>query len=235
MHKDYKNFIQFEDALPESYRHVFDEVITRIDHGTVCDLGSHSIAHFWAMGYIERVESYSCYDLSDEAIAIFKKTLQDWQPGDLRKDYSICLNYLYEHNIVQQSPEAIEQQLIEKLDIARPFDFLKDTPDKQYDIVFANESLEIVDDYKDLVTALKTAYGFLKDDGLLLATACPYDIETDDIKKMQQYRIEGRLSPSDDIFALAMGEAGFKNIDIINKTASGFNGYNQLNIFTANR
>ena len=123
MHEEYEKFAFSEENMPVYFADVIKHVIKRIDHGTVCDLGSHAIGHYWAMGYIERVESYSCYDLSSEAIQLFKNTINNWQTGDLLKKYPVFINYLYDNNIITASPELIEKQLIEKLDVVKVFDF----------------------------------------------------------------------------------------------------------------
>lgn len=212
-HKDYANNVYREDDMPEYFGDVIDLVIRKIDHGDVCDLGSHAIGHYWAMGYIERVNSYSCYDYSAEAIKIFKEKMAGWQDGDLMKYHPVYMNYLYENNVVQQPPDVIERQIREKLGIVRQFDFLKDKPDAQYDIVMANESLPVVDSYDEFVTAMKTAYDFLKNDGLLLTVSGQYERETTYIRDMQDQKIEGRLNPGAADFKQAMEQVGFQDIE----------------------
>lgn len=235
MHEEYQKFSYSEKEMPAYFLDVLNHVIKRIEGGSVCDLGSHAIGHYWAMGYIERVDSYSCYDLSAKAIQLFKHTINNWKPGDILKHYPVYMGHLYENKIIEQKPEIIEQQIIDKLDVVRVFDFLNDTPDKQYDIVLASESIETVDTYPDLIKAMKTAYAFLHDGGCLLCTSCPYNQETDDIKEMQKHNIEGRLSPSADMMIQAMKEAGFKEIEHISKPIVDFEEYHQLNIFSGQK
>tara|TARA_B100001750_G_scaffold240857_1_gene251298 strand:+ start:3949 stop:4653 length:705 start_codon:yes stop_codon:yes gene_type:complete len=232
MHEEYEKFAFSEENMPVYFADVIKHVIKRIDHGTVCDLGSHAIGHYWAMGYIERVESYSCYDLSSEAIQLFKNTINNWQTGDLLKKYPVFINYLYDNNIITASPELIEKQLIEKLDVVKVFDFLKDKPDKQYDIVMANESLPVVDSYDELLIAMQTAYDFTKENGLFLSVSSPYDRETDDIIEMQQYKIEGTLSPTAEMMENAIKAVGFKNIDVKSMPIH-YENYTQLDICSA--
>jgi hypothetical protein len=234
VHDEYQQFAYSEENMPQYFADVIKYVISRIDHGSVCDLGSHAIGHYWAMGYIERVDSYSCYDLSPEAIKLFENTIKNWQSGDLMKDYPVFMNYLYTNNIVTETPEVIESQLIEKLDIVKVFDFLKDKPDKQYNIVMANESLPVVDSYGELLIAMKTAYDFLKVDGLFLSVSSPYNEKTDDIIEMQKYKIEGSLSPTVEMMQNAMQEVGFKNIDVKSMPIH-YENYIQLDICSANK
>lgn len=212
-HKDYADNVYREDEMPEYFGEVIDLVIRKIDHGDVCDLGSHAIGHYWAMGYIERVNSYSCYDYSAEALDIFRKKMENWQDGDLMKKHPAYMKYLYDNNVISQPPEVIERQIREKLGTVQQFDFLKDTPDAKYDIVMANESLPVVDTYDQFVTALRCAYDFLKDDGLFLSVSGQYERETQYIKDMQDQKIEGRLNPGAADFKRAMTEVGFKNIE----------------------
>lgn len=235
MHSEYAQNVYREEEMPEYFADVIKNVINRIDHGSVCDLGSHAIGHYWAMGYIERVESYSCYDLSKEAIDIFKDLMKNWKSGDLMKKHPVYMDYLYKNNVIQASPEEIERQLVEKLDVVKVFDFLKDTPDKQYDIVLANESLPVVDTYEEFVIAMRTAYNFLKEGGLLLTVSGPFQAETDYVKKMQGYKIEGRLSPTAETFERAMKEVGFRDIETKTFPVKNFENYNRLDICTARR
>lgn len=212
-HEDYANNVYREEDMPEYFGEVIDLVIRKIDNGDVCDLGSHAIGHYWAMGYIERVNSYSCYDYSADAIDIFKHKMENWQQGDLMKKHPVYMQYLYDNNVITQPPAEIEKQIREKLGIVRQFDFLKDKPDAKYDIVMANESLPVVDTYDEFLTALQTAYDFLKDDGLLLTVSGQYERETQYIKDMQDEKIEGRLNPGAKDFRRAMEEVGFKDIE----------------------
>ena len=235
MHKDYAHNVYREEEMPEYFADVIENVIQRIDHGSVCDLGSHAIGHYWAMGYIERVESYSCYDLSSEAIGLFKNLMADWQDGDLMKKHPIYMDYLYKNKVIKAPPEEIEKQLIDKLDVVKVFDFLKDTPDQQYDIVLANESLPVVDTYEEFVTAMRTAYNFLKDGGLLITVSGPFEKETDDVKHMQSFKIEGSLSPTSELFEKAMREVGFKDVETKTFPVQNFENYNRLDICSARR
>lgn len=235
MHEEYAQNVYREEEMPEYFGDVIEHVIKKIDHGHICDLGAHAIGHYWAMGYIERVESYSCYDLSSEAIDIFKKLMENWQPGDLMKKHSVYMNYLYEQGVITAPPEEIERQLVNKLDTVKVFDFLKDTPDKTYDIVLANESLPVVDTYEQFVTAMRTAYNFLKDGGLLLTVSGPFEKVNENIKNMQDYKIEGSLNPTSETFENAMLEVGFKDIQTKTITVHNFDNYKRLDICSARR
>ncbi len=235
MHKEYAQNVYREEEMPDYFSDVIENVIKRIDRPTVCDLGAHAIGHYWAMGYIERVESYSCYDLSAEAISIFRDLMDNWQPGDLMKKHPIYMKYLYENGVIHETPENIEKQLVEKLDVVKVFDFLKDKPDKKYDIVLANESLPVVDTYEEFVTAMQTSYDFLKDGGLLLTVSGPFNEETEDVKRMQSYKIEGSLSPTSEVFSKAMKEVGFKNIETKTFKVNNFDNYQRLDICSAVR
>jgi len=235
MHQEYADNVYREEKMPEYFSDVIDSVIKRIDHGSVCDLGSHAIGHYWAMGYIERVDNYSCYDLSPEAINIFNDLMKNWQPGDLMKKHPVYMNYLYKNKVITAPPEEIEQQLIDKLDVVKVFDFLKDQPEKKYDIVLANESLSVVDTYEELLTAVKTSYDFLNEGGLFLSVSGPFEEETSDVKEMQKFKIEGRLAPTGETYERAMKEVGYTNIKIQTLPVNNYENYNRLDICVANR
>ncbi len=210
MHKKYA-----ENAcrkMPRYFQDVLTHIIPQIDGGDVCDLGAHAMGHYWAIGYIERVNSYSCYDLSAEALDIFRDTIKNLKPGDIRRNQGDLLDFLYEQDIIKASVDEIERQLVEKLSTVKQFDFLKDTPDRQYDVVLAMESLPVVDTFDDFLTALRTAYGFLREGGLLLTVSGQYEKVTPYITEMQSHKIEGKLNPGAATFAEAMKIVGFRDI-----------------------
>lgn len=211
MHEEYAGIAN--RPLHDYHKDVIDWVIQKIDGGHVCDLGSHALGHYWALGYIERVESYSCYDLSQEALNIFRRTIEELNPGDVAQKYAPMLNYLYEKNTVKAQPEEIGRQLVAKLHNVKQFDFLKDKADDQYDVVLAMESLEVVDRYEDLLASLRTARALLKDGGILLTVCGEYENETADVLEMQKYTIEGKLNPDLDTFMKAEKEAGFEVLE----------------------
>ena len=210
-HKEYA--LIANSPMDPYFAHVIDFTLPRINGGHVCDLGAHALGHYWATGYIERVDSYSCYDLSQEALDIFKQTIKDIKPGYLKENQGDLLQYLYDKNIIQSPASEIEKQLVEKLAHIKQFDFLKDIPDRKYDVVFAMESLAVVDTYEEMVTAMKTAKKFLKDKGTLLAVFGHYKKVTNSIQAMQKTKISGSLNPDMNMFKKALVEAGFKNIE----------------------
>ena len=212
MHHDQYALIACSPMEPY-FKDVIDYILPHIDGGHICDLGSHAIGHYWATGYIERVESYSCYDLSSEALEIFKNTIKDMSADMLQEKQADLLSYLYEKKIIQNTPEQIAKQLVSKLSTVRQFDFLNDQADQKYDTVLAMESLAVVSSYEELVKAMKTARSFLKEDGQLLSVFGHYKEADQAIKAMQEQKISGSLNPDMDIFQQALSEAGFNVID----------------------
>jgi hypothetical protein len=233
MHDEYAAHVY--RPMPVYFKDVIQHVIRRIDGGSVCDLGSHAMGSYWAAGYIERVDSYSCYDLSEEALIFFRKYIQDLRPGDIEKHHPDLLLYLREQGIIKAPIEEIEKQIVSKLGRVEKFDFLKDTPPEQYDIVMANESLPVVDTFEQFVTGIKTAREFLKDGGLLLTVSGPFEELNADVEEMQSYRIEGRLNPSTEVFGKALELAGFRSIETMTIPVNEFDNYNNLTICSARR
>lgn len=234
-HLKYAKNLNLESNMPQYFEHVFQHVIKKIDHGDVCDLGSHAIGHFWAMGYVERVNSYSCYDLNSTAINFFTDTIKNWNAGDLEKNFPHHLKYLYQTGIISAPVEEIEQQIVNKLAVAKVFDFLNDKPDRKYDIVMANESLPVVHSYEDFQTAMSTAYNFLKPGGLLLTVSGPFEQETTDVKERQTFRIEGSLSPDETVFKKAMMSVGFQDIQTAQYPVANYENYKRIYICQARR
>lgn len=233
MHDQYAAHIY--RPMPDYFKDVIQHVISKINGGTVCDLGSHAMGSYWAAGYIERVESYSCYDLSEEALNFFRNYIDTLQAGDIEKHHPDLLAHLQSEGLITQPLSEIQNQLVNKLKRVEQFDFLKDKPPETYDIVMANESLPVVDTFEDFVTAIKTARDFLKDGGLLLTVSGPFEELNADVEEMQSYRIEGRLNPSTEVFAKALNIAGFRDIETRTIPVDAYKNYKKLTICSARR
>lgn len=210
MHQEYADYIY--EPMRAYHKEIYKRVIAAVQGNDICDLGSHAVGHYWALGYIERVQSYSCYDLSGEALSIFTDTINALSPAILQDRYAETLDFLYENSIISADVTALAHQLKSKLKRIRQFDFLKDKPDQVYDTVLALESLLVVDTEEDFFAATKVAYDFLKDGGTLLMLLSQYDSETAPVQEMQNHRIEGRLNPGAELANRALSDRGFREI-----------------------
>lgn len=233
MHDQYAAHIY--RPMPDYFKDVIQHVIAKINGGTVCDLGSHAMGSYWAAGYIERVESYSCYDLSEEALSFFRNYIDMLQAGDIEKHHPDLLAYLQSKGLITLPLSEIQDQLVSKLKRVEQFDFLKDKPPETYDIVMANESLPVVDTFEDFVTAIQTARDFLKEGGLLLTVSGPFEELNADVEEMQSHRIEGRLNPSTEVFEKALKLADFRDIETMTIPVSAYKNYKKLTVCSARR
>lgn len=233
MHDQYAAHIYRQ--MPEYFKDVIYHVIRRINGGHVCDLGSHAMGSYWAAGYIERVESYSCYDLSEDALSFFRKYIQDLKPGDIERHHPDLLLHLQKEGLITAPISEIEKQIVTKLRRVEQFNFLTDIPPETYDVVMANESLPVVDTFEEFLTGIKTARDFLKDGGLLLTVSGPFEELNADVEEMQSYKIEGRLNPSTEVFEKALKLAGFHSIEMHTIPVHAYENYKKLSICSAVR
>lgn len=212
MHQDYiKSF--FEDDIAAYFNIMFDRVIRHINGGDICDLGAHGVGHFWAMGYIERVNSYACYDLSAEALNIFSGVMAELDGAALENQFGDTLPYLRDIGLVSSDAEALSEQLKAKLRKVQQFDFLKDHGNHEYDLVLAMESLPVVDSYDDLLRAVSSVKSLLKPGGLALNISGQHVDGGESVKALQAHKLDGRLNPSLDVFIRAFEECGFTIIE----------------------
>lgn len=212
MHKEYvKDF--FEDATAPYFSFLFENVISKINGGDVCDLGAHAVGHFWAMGYIERVDSFSCYDYSQDALNIFQDTMNNLTGKALEKSFSKTIDNLQSIGLVKGDADTLACEIAQKIKHVKRFDFLKDVSEQKYDIVLAMESLPVVNTYEELVCALKTTRNMLKDSGTLLSISGQHVSGTKSVEKFQAHKIDGSLNPDINMFKKAMMQCGFNIVE----------------------
>ena len=207
MHADYAEYIQ---APITPYRQsILDFLARHIDGGDICDLGSHSVGHYWAMAYIAKAQSWSCLEISEQARTLQQETVERLDADYLLDKYDTTLSYL---NVTDA--RALAYDIVDKLDDIAAFDFLHDQGEGQYDTVIAIESLEIVETETAYAQAFHAARSLLKEGGQLLAVILPYADRNSEIECLCQAGLEGLLNPDRRQTENAVISAGFQDYRI---------------------
>ncbi len=213
MHVEYPRYI--ETPVTPYRRAIFNRLIRNISGGSVCDLGSHAVGHYWALGYAERVREIAFLDISEEAVALQQKTLDILSPAMLEERYGDTLAFLKAEHIASGDPVHAALALQENVDRIERFDFLKDVPEKAFDWLIAIESLEIVKSQNEYAQAFQTARQLLKPGtGRLLAVVVPYSARDNNVECLCQSGLEGTLNPGEEETRAALSEAGFKDFSV---------------------
>lgn len=231
MHVEYAQYI---DEPITSYRKtIFDKLIRQISGGSVCDLGSHAIGHYWALGYAERVDEYSLYDISKEALLLQQQIYDNISPGFLEEAYADTLDFLHSEGLAQDNTVLHAYELQDKLEDITRFDFLQDIPERQFNWVIAIESLEIVENLDELYQSFRTAKQLLiPENGTLLAVVLPYEDHDDGVACLCQAGLEGLLNPSSKMVHDVLAETGFTSVNIDN-VQTNMRNYSHAHFITA--
>jgi SAM-dependent methyltransferase len=213
MHDRYADYV--EGPIDSYRKQVFEQLIGQISGGTLCDLGSHSVAHYLALGYAHKVTSYECYDVLDRALDLQAQAIDALNIETAQDKYASTISYLCEQSI-NSDFDLTERitAIIENFDGVRKFDFLQNKADDQFNTVLALGSLEIVDTEDEFQTAIQTAKSLLKPDGKLLAQIVPYGEKTDLVNGFCNAGLDGGLNPDENMIRTNLEKADFSSLTI---------------------
>lgn len=212
-HSRYQSYVS--EPITELRKAIFEHLIRYIKQGDVCDLGSHAVGHYWALGYIEQAETFSCFDANPFAVELQKSTIANLT-GDVVEDlYQHTLDYLRDIGLCQASPENLAELIKHKAQDIIVFDFLQSSPQQTYDYVLALQSLEVVSSVEEAQRAIATALGMLRKGGELLCAFIPYKAVTDHIVQLRSARMEGAFNPDIGTWINLLKGEGF---DIVSHT-----------------
>ena len=213
MHVEYANYI--EEPLVPYRKNIFQKLIQQISGGDVCDLGSHAVGHYWALGYAERVNTFSFYDFSDDALVMQQEAIDMLSPMEIQERYGDTLEFLRISGMVSEDSEITALAIQEKFEGTKQFNFLEDDPSEQFNWVIAFESLEIVKTPDEYIQSFKTARKLLREDtGKLLSVVVPYLNHDKDVECLCNNGLEGLLNPDLDETRSAIDQAGFKDFNL---------------------
>lgn len=230
--QDYFGYISGEP--PEYVKQIYwKDVIEKIDEGRVIDLGTGSVGHYWALGYIMNVEEVLLTDIDEELLDDLRDKLNSLTPEKLESKFSDTLAFLKKQGIVDEevAPMDLASNIFRKSRV-KEMDFTEKNSGK-FDYALSIESLGCVDTKKDFYKAIETAYDCLNDGGILLGVADYYEEGHDYVKKLKKMGLEADLNPDTEDFEEAFEKAGFSNFEIEEHTGDFCPGYSKLMSFKA--
>lgn len=217
----------------DGYRSLlFDEVISTIDGGDICDIGCGLVGPYWMLGYIERVNSVSLYDCNPSTIAAAAERLDNLTPERLKEQYYSTYQHLLKKGVVTSSLEQLCMSIVEKTYDTSVADTLDITtlPDTRFDHCIAIESLECVEDTESFVRSITNALTLLKPGGHLAMALLGYRERNAQTDVMIAQRYEGALNPSRDTVAACLEKIPHTRSTITTHTDLGFHNHSNLEV-----
>jgi SAM-dependent methyltransferase len=234
MMDDYGVFDYIFEPPQELKQAVFTQLLPKITHGQVLDLGCGKAGLYWSLGYIQRVEQVTFFDYWDENIAFLHAALNVLSGAQLEKDYGAVISFLREQQLLASpcSYEALAEELVTKIVDIQPFDFLTECTQECYDIVLCLQSIECVSTPDELDRALTTIRKLLKPRGVCLGSILRYQQRSAFTDKLIAAKLDGALNPSAELLEDALLKSGFQQINLHRIAAPGQH-YHELILFTA--
>ena len=193
---------------------IFRRLMSEINGGDVLDLGCDHVGHYWALGYVQRVSSYSLYDYNEDSIKKQQMAIENLSGAELEAYFSETIDFLKEENFVSKntSNNALAESMICKFSDCRNFDYLKPKITETFDSVLAVESLEIVHKREDFLKGLETVKNLLNPGGQLLTVILPWDCEDDAVQDRVQKGREGVWNPDINEILSCLSQSGFSDV-----------------------
>lgn len=195
--------------LSSNKRLVFDRVIRHVNGGDVLDLGCGEAGLYWALGYAQKVNSLSFYDINKDHLDALSAQLEKISPEDLDGNFSDTLEWLARENIIGAgSHEFIAASMVEKTDVIKLYNFKEDQTERQFDTVLCIESLQVADTQDGLNALVVNAASLVKTGGQMIGISWRYNARTEHTDNLIAMQYDGLLNPDLSSFNIAFDEAG---------------------------
>jgi hypothetical protein len=177
---------------------VFQELISKINGGSVLDLGCGQVGHYWAMGYITKASQVSFLDYHCQNIDRLAEIIYNSDPSSFEQSFSTTVDYLKTEQIVDANftVESLFLQLIQKTSHVDTFDFVEQSHPDQFDHILAVESIECVDTKLDFIQVLNNLSSMLNPLGTVHALILKYDKKTEATETSIGQKMEGGFNPN---------------------------------------
>lgn len=193
------------------HRAIFQEVIGKIEGGDVLDLGCGRAGIYYALGYINSVNSTRFYDDWEEKLQILRKEYDQTSPEYLDAEYDSILEYLRSQKFsIPESNEEIASALLTKVKEIRKFDFTKEVSPYTFDHIISIKSIECVSNTEKFINALQNVYKMLKPGGLFSGVVLRYDsIDAKNKLQMVHQFSEGGINPDEQTIIESFQQTGY--------------------------
>ena len=169
-----KATFQTDDCLRTCYlgpieddrRKVFELAAPHIV-GDVFEIGAGESPWYWALGYINQVDSVIFSEYSQKLLDNYAAFVSSLDTRELASEVDTTLAFLKSKKILPEDTylEDIFESILRKSTTMR-FDFLNPQPlEKTFDTVLGFEAVEVVDTQDQLDQVMSTVYELLGDNG----------------------------------------------------------------------
>lgn len=196
-------------------KRVFEQLMSNIT-GDVFEIGAGEVPWYWAMGYIDNVQSVVFSEYSKKRLENYKNLIANIDIPDLSEKIGSTLAFLKEKNIISQ--DTYLEDLFEKIllkSTTMQFDFLRPISlEREFDTVIGFEAIGLVDSQEELRQAFKTIHQLLKPNGKFVGTTCPYREKDHFVERLIKNKLEGNLVLKREMIEIAAQEVGFTSITV---------------------
>lgn len=230
---DYFSYVKGEPS--EFVKRIYwKKVINEIDHGKVLDLGTGSVGHYWALGYISDIEEVHLTDNNQQLLEDLRNKLNKISSDKIEKDFSKTLDFLREKEILSEevSSEDLASQIFRKSRV-RKLDFKENHATEDYDFAVSMESIGCVNSETQFQKAVSSTYRSLKYGGTMIGVADVYEEGHEYVKQLKNQGLESDLNPGAEEFREKLENAGFSEIKVEEYSGDFCPGYTKILFFKA--
>lgn len=151
------------EPLNDARKFKFLDLIKDISWEKICDVWCGYSWLFWALWYFERVNEIYFYEFYDAYLNKLNFYIDNISPEFLEENFSEVITFLQNNNLIDKNKtySDIAQELLEKVIWVEKIDFLQEIPWNDFDVIFANESIECVQWNDIFLGVLKNIYDSL--------------------------------------------------------------------------
>lgn len=202
--------------ISQRSQNVFAQLIAPITGGAVADIGCGANAYYWAMGYVQRVQSITFADRSSTFLQNLRDSLAGLATANVGEDLNATVQHLKQAGLVDAAAtvSSLCSQTSSMADF-QVYDLAGAGPTLgRFDYVLCLGSLGCVDNEEQLAKAVQAISEMLKPGGKLHAIWTPYKQRDALADAFIEAGIDGRLNPGLKQFEDALSRCGL-NVELL--------------------
>lgn len=192
------------------FQHIHAHIPQKTEH--LLDLGCGAVGFYWALAYLDHVESITFADQHEDIIQTLAERIDLLSPYSLETEFSDTVTFLEDKGIIQ--PDfSMNEWLLDfhsRLAGIQRIDALHDTPLQQKaDVILAIELFDCANTEDELIKMLRFCAENISESGKLIGNILNYQEWSESLENLAKERLIGRLNPTLQQFEYAAKQAGF--------------------------
>lgn len=226
----------YANDMPGFYdKLAFKHIISKIDHGDVLDVGCGPIALYWTMGYIDKIDSLSFGDISEEYLDTLENEISEISPETLNEKYSNVFDFVKTAGLSSSNLEEIAAHILTKFSGTNKLNFINEKIDEEFDFILSCEALNVVHKKEDLIAAVKNCSEMLKPKGKLLGYFTRRAKDDESSRKLAELNLSSLFNSDIEDVESAINNAGLKIIYLEKKVNPELEKYPEAIYFIAEK